>query len=194
MHKKLRVTLTAAAFAGSLVASLATAAFAVTIDEGTQVQCALQQSLDTKTAQDGDTFTCITNGLTDANDQPIHGTIYGHVSEVSAASYAHKAHMKLNFDRIRLADGTRAPINASLIGVDKGQKTNGLRAATEIIGAMIAGNIIGKAMGTNYGGIVGTGAGVLYAANTANDITIPQYATVKMQVNTPVSTRRQTSE
>jgi hypothetical protein len=190
---KLRTALTAAALAGSLALSLATAAFAVTIEQNTQIQCTLQQGLDSKSAHDGDTFTCTTNGLTDADGQPIHGTIYGHLSEVNAASYGQKAHMKLNFDRIRLADGSSAPISASLIDVEKRNNTNGLRAATEIIGAMIAGNIIGKAMGTNYGGIVGTGAGILYAANTANDISVPQYATVKMNLNETVSTRRQAS-
>ena len=190
---KFRTALSAAALAGSLVASLATAALAVQIDSGSQVTCTLQQQLDSKTAHDGDTFTCTTNGLTDASGQAVHGTIYGHLSEVVASSYAHKAHMKLNFDRLQLADGTSAPMNAALVSVDKKQNTNALRVATEVVGAMIAGNIVGKAIGTNIGGIVGTGAGILYAANTASDVVVPQYANVKVQVNSTINTRRQAS-
>jgi hypothetical protein len=192
-YVKVRTALGAAALAGSLLATLATAAFAVTIDSGTQVSCALQQQLDSKTAHDGDTFTCTTTGLADASGQPIHGTVYGHLSEVTASSYSHKAHLKMNFDRIQLADGTTAPIDAALVSVDKKQNTNALRVATEVLGSMIAGNIVGKAIGTNLGGVVGTGAGILYAANTASDVVIPQYANVKMQLNQQINTRRQAS-
>ena len=191
MHVTIRTAVTAAALAGSLVASVATAALAVTIDSGTQIQCNLQQQLDSKTANDGDSFTCTTNGLTSADGTPLHGTVYGHVSEVVRSSYAHKAHIKLNFDRLQLADGTSAPLNASLVSVDKKQNTNALRAASEVVGAMIAGNIVGKWMGTNAGGIVGTGAGILYAANTASDVVIPQNANVKVQLNSTLDTRRQ---
>jgi len=191
MHVNVRTALTAAALAGSLVASLATAALAVQIDSGTQIQCTLQQQLDSKTAKDGDTFTCPTVGLVDANGQPIHGTVYGHLSEVVASSYTHKAHLKLNFDRIQLADGTSAPVSATLLAVDKKQNTNALRVASEVLGSMIVGNIVGKAIGTNLGGIVGTGAGILYAANTSSDVVIPQNATVKMSLTETLNTRRQ---
>ncbi|MBV9102669.1 MAG: hypothetical protein JO060_03705 [Candidatus Eremiobacteraeota bacterium] len=187
---KLRTALTAAALAGSLVTSLATAAFAVTINQGTQVNCTLQNQVDSK-MKDGDTFTCTTNGLRDANDNDVHGTIYGHISEVVAANYAKKAHVKMNFDRIRFSDGSSAPIDASLVSVDKRNQTNGLRAATTIVGAMIAGNILGKAIGTNIGGLLGTGAGVLLASNTGSDIVVPQYANVKLSLNRTLNTRRQ---
>lgn len=188
---KIRTLLTAVALAGSLVASVTTSAFAITLESGTQIQGVLQSELSSKSAKDGDTFTMTTLNATDAGGQPIHATIYGHVSEVVSSSYSHKAHMKLNFDRIRLADGTSAPLNASLLAVDKKQNTNALRVATEVLGSMIAGNIVGKAIGTNIGGIVGTGAGILYAANTASDVVIPQNANIKIQLNSPLNTREQ---
>jgi hypothetical protein len=190
----IRTTVTATALAGALMASLCSAAFAVTIESGTQIQATLQNELTSKDAKDGDTFTMTTVNATDANGQPVHATIYGHLSEVVQSSYAHKAHMKLNFDRVRLADGTSAPLSASLLAVDKKQNTNALRVATEVLGAMVAGNIVGKAIGTNIGGIVGTGAGIIYAANTASDIVIPQGANVKIQLDQTLVTRPQASQ
>jgi hypothetical protein len=191
MRMRFRTAFTAAALAGSLFVSVATAALAVTLDSGSQIQCNLQQQLDSKTAKDGDTFTCTTANLTDASGQPVHGTVYGHLSEVVASSYTHKAHMKLNFDRLVLADGTSAPVNAQLVSVDKKQNTNFLRAASIVVGSMVAGNVVGKWVGTNIGGMLGFGTGVLYAANVASDIVVPQYANVKISLTSTLTTRQQ---
>ena len=191
---KLRTAIGAAALTGTLVASLAASALAVTIDAGTQISGSLQQQIDTKTARDGDTFTMTTNGLTDAAGAPVNATIYGHLSEVVASSYTHKAHVKMNFDRIQFADSSSAPVSAALVAVDKKQNTNFLRAASEVVGAMVAGNVVGKWAGTDIGGVIGAGTGILYAANTASDIVLPQYANVKISLTQNIESRQQATQ
>jgi hypothetical protein len=54
---------------------------------------------------------------------------------------------------------------------------------------MIVGNILGKAVGTNLGGLIGAGGGFVYANNLKTNITIPRGSTVTLQLNSGVYPR-----
>jgi hypothetical protein len=154
----------------------------VDMDAGTLISGHVEREISSKTAQDGDRFAV----RTDAGS-----VIFGHVSQVSRANVGRKAHLALNFDRIRFSDGTSAPIRAKLVSVEKKAKTNYVRAAGTVLGGMIAGNILGKALGTNAGGALGVVGGGLLAANTASDIDVPQGSAVEVQLTEPLVLRRQ---
>ena len=63
--------------------------------------------------------------------------------------------------------------------------------AGQALGGMIVGNILGKAVGTNAGGVVGLAGGALLASNTAYDIDIPAGSQVRMTLTQPLMSRRQ---
>jgi hypothetical protein len=188
---KLRSTLTAATLAAGLFASLAAAAGAVTFDQNSQVSGTLQNDLSSQTSKDGDTFTLVTDSAPTADGQVVHATIYGHVSEVVKSGLTQKAHIKLNFDRVALADGSSAPIDAKLVSMQAKQKTNAVKAIGAVVVGDLLGNYIGKHMDSNIGGIIGAGTGILYAATMASDVVVQQGSTVTLQLNQPVTIRPQ---
>jgi hypothetical protein len=152
-------------------------AFAGAIDTGTLIDGRLQQELSSRNAQDGERFTVQTNK---------GSVIYGHLSEVARANIGRKAHLKLNFDRIRFASGRTEPLSAKLVSVSTKAQPNYTRAAGTVLGGMIAGNIIGKALGTNAGGLFGAIGGGLLAVNTTSDIDVPAGSSVEIQLTEPL--------
>jgi hypothetical protein len=179
--KVLNWTAIVAALAVS-AAPVASLAVNVSMDSGTLISGHVEREISSKTAQDGDRFAMRTDS---------GAVIYGHVSQVSRANIGRKAHLLLNFDRIRFSDGTSAPIGAKLVSVSKQAKTNYVRAAGTVLGGMFAGNMLGKALGTNAGGALGVVGGGLLAANTASDINVPQGAAIEVQLTQPLVVRRQ---
>jgi|SRR5579875_1096436 len=149
----------------------------VNFPAGATLTATLQNEINTKTAQDGQPFTMKT---------PSGSTIYGHLSEVVAATVTKKAHVKLNFDTIQFDDGMRAPLAAELASIAQKKQTSYLQAAGQAVGGMIAGNIVGKAMGTNVGGLIGLAGGALLAANTSYNIDIPAGAAARITLTAPL--------
>jgi hypothetical protein len=139
----------------------------VDLDAGTVISGHVTQEISSKTAQDGQRFSIETDG---------GSVIHGHLAQVARANIGRKAHLQLVFDRIRFSDGTSAPLHATLVSVTKKAQPNYVRAAGTVLGGMIAGNILGKALGTNAGGLIGAAGGGLLAANTTSDIDIPHAA------------------
>jgi hypothetical protein len=173
-----------ALLAALAVCSAPAAALAVNVsmEAGTLISGHVERELSSRTAQDGDRFAVRTDS---------GAVIYGHVSQVARANIGRKAHLLLNFDRIRFGDGTTAPIEAKLVGVNKKAKTDYVRAAGTVLGGMFAGNMLGKALGTNAGGALGIVGGGMLAANTASDIEVPQGASIEVQLTEPLVVRRQ---
>ncbi len=152
------------------------------LDRGSLIDGHITREISSKTAEDGDRFSI----RTDAGS-----TIYGHLTQVARANIGRKAHLTLNFDRIRFADCSSEVIDAKLVSVSTQHKTNYVRAAGTVLGGMIAGNILGKAIGTNAGGALGVVGGGLLAANTASDIVIPEGSPVEVQLTQPLRMREQ---
>ena len=159
-----------------LLPSIAAAA-TVNYPAGSTIDAKLQQEISTKSAQEGQRFTMLTAS---------GSKIYGHLSEVVAASPARKAHVKFNFDLIQFDDGTRTTLHASLAGITQKKATSYVTAAGEALGGMIVGNILGKKLGTNAGGLVGLAGGALLAANTAYNIDIPEGAAARIILTQPL--------
>src|SRR5579872_3639912 len=75
---------------------------------GSAISGALQQEINTKTAQSGQRFTLVTGS---------GSTIYGHLSNVNRANIGRKASVTLNYDSIRFPNGATAAMNATTAGV-----------------------------------------------------------------------------
>jgi hypothetical protein len=189
-----RTTITAATLTAALVAGLASAAGAVTFDQSSQISGTLQSDLSSKTAKDGDTFTIVTTGAQTAAGTTVPVTIYGHVSEVVKSGLTQKAHIKLNFDKVALSDGSAAPIDAKLISMQPKQQTNAAKAIGAVVVGDLLGNWIGKSMGSNAGWAVGAGGGFLYAATMSSDVLVPAGSTVTMQLQQPVTILQQSTQ
>ncbi|HVA36110.1 MAG TPA: hypothetical protein VNJ51_00700 [Candidatus Dormibacteraeota bacterium] len=154
------------------------AALAATLTPGAEITGFTRAELNTKTARDGQRISIVTKS---------GSTIVGHLSEVVASTATKKAHMKLNFDTIRFADGSSAPIHAQVISVPNRKVYNLVTAGGEVLAGNIVGNVIGKKLGTNVGGLVGLIGGALYAYNTAANIVVPKDSPVVIRLTQPLN-------
>jgi hypothetical protein len=163
------------------VVMLATPTVALAMDvnfpTGATLDGRLQQEISTQRARDGQKFTMVT---------PSGSRIKGHLSEVQRANFGRKSHLKLNIDTITFTDETSLPISAEVIGVSQTKQTNYAQAAGTVLGSMIVGNIVGKAIGTNLGGLIGVAGGSLLAANTSQNIILSGDSFIRIRLKAPL--------
>jgi hypothetical protein len=156
----------------------------------------LEQNITSRTAQVGDPFVLDVQPPFPMDDARYQGAkVYGHVATVQRAGGMHKGGVSLGFDRLTLTDGTTAALQGQVLSFDaQGNKSNS--TAKTIVGGVvgqIVGNYIGKHIGTDVGGAVGAVGGAILAANSGQNITVPQGSTVSMKTTSPatVLSRRQ---
>lgn len=139
----------------------------------------LSNQLGTKTSKDGDTFT-----LAETKGGALTGaTIDGHVVGVVSAAPMRKPNMTLVFDDIRLADGTKEPVDVAVVSHREfDPKTHHLRT----IGMMLGGAIVAKHLAKGHAMLGAIGG---YAASQAikTDITVPAGATIELRFDQPVT-------
>ena len=196
MSRKALQALALAAVAAVPLAASAQSTGDILMPSQSVVTGSLEQSVNSKSSNVGDPFVLDVQAPYPADDARYQGAkIYGHVSAVTHASLSKKGVVQLATDRITLADGTTASLNTQILSVDpQGNKANS--TAKTIAGGIvgqIVGNYIGKHIGTDVGGAIGAIGGALYAANTGQNVTLPQGSTVSVKTTQPstVLSRRQ---
>lgn len=162
----------------------------------TVITGSLEQTINSRTAQVGDPFVLDVQPPFPMDDARYQGArVYGHVATVQRAGGMKKGGVTLAFDRLTLMDGTTAALQGQVLSFDaQGNKANS--TAKTIAGGVIGqivGNYIGKHIGTDVGGAIGAVGGAILAANTGQNIQVPQGSTVSMKTTAPatVLSRRQ---
>ncbi len=179
-----------------LVGGIASAQSTLTLYQGAQINAKMRSTLDTATAQIGDRFVMDVVAPYPSGDPSFQGsTVVGEVKAVTRAGQGRKAAIKLQFDTLRLSDGTVVDISATATNNQQTKDLrNGGKVALSTIGGMLLGNIIGKTIfHTGGGGLVGAAGGFLYGYNSKSNFKIPQGSTVQIQLNQNVTIRRQAS-
>ncbi|MGB8266871.1 MAG: hypothetical protein WCE44_11140 [Candidatus Velthaea sp.] len=160
-------------------AFLPLAAFAA-IAPGTQFSGTLDRVIDSGSAQVGDPF--VLSNVQSADGTIAGARIYGRVAEVRRAGQGARPQVRLAFDRLVTAHGYRYDLNARVTGMTVNTKSNTGREVLTSVGGMLLGNILGKAVGTNMGGLLGAAGGFLYAKNYKNNVSVPAGSTITLQV------------
>jgi hypothetical protein len=162
----------------------------------TVISGSLEQTINSRNAQVGDPFVLDVQPPFPMDDARYQGAkVYGHVATVQRAGGMKKGGVSLAFDRLTLTDGTTAALQGQVLSFDaQGNKSNS--TAKTIVGGVvgqIVGNYIGKHIGTDVGGAVGAIGGAILAANTGQNIQVPQGSAVSMKTTAPatVLSRRQ---
>lgn len=192
-------------FRNALMALTAMAAFAattftasaqqtMTLYQGAQVNGKLRQDINTGTAHVGDHFVMDVVAPYPSGDPRYNGAIItGTVASVTPAGQGVTPKIQLQFDTLRLSDGSVAELDASVSQQQQKQDSrNGGHVALSTIGGMIAGNIIGKTIfHTSGGGAVGAVGGFLTGYNKKSNFTLPAGSNLQITLNQNVTIRRQ---
>ena len=172
------------ALATWLFASALPIAAAAQVTPGTSLTGSLAATLDSKTAQNGQTFT-----LTSAHspNHDINGaTVYGHVQSVQRAGQGTRAKIELAWDKINARSGNVYRITAETTNVQVTTKNNGTKEAAAAGGGALVGGLIGGRLGAVAGG----GGSYVYAKNSRQNTDIPQGSLVTLKVLTSGSPTR----
>ena len=177
--KKFFIT-TGAVMAIALLATIDTAsADNVLAKKGSEVDGTLQQTLNSKTNHDGDTFTLLQRDTFFHHNEMLHGAVLeGHLENVTPASATHKATMVVVFDDVKLPDGSTASIDPRIKSLSTFEpKTHHIRDVGLIVGGAVAGHMMAK---HSHGGAAGAAAGFALASTMKSDIKVKSGTLVKL--------------
>ena len=181
-----------AAFVGTTFA--ASAQQTQTLYQGAQINGRIRTTIDTGTAHVGDRFVMDVVPPFPAGDPSYQGAVIGgEVTSVTRAGQGTKPALGLQFDYLRLADGSTVDISATMTQDQrKTEEANGGHVALTTIGGMILGNIIGKTVfQSNAGGAVGAAGGLLYGVNQKTNFQLPEGSNMQLTLNKTVVIRHQ---
>ena len=181
-----------AAFVGSTM--LASAQETLTLYQGAQINGRLRTTIDTGNAHVGDRFVMDVVPPYPSGNPAFQGAIIsGEVTSVTRAGQGTKPALGLQFDYLRLADGSTVDISASMTQDQRKQETaNGGHTLLTTVGGMLLGNAIGKTIfHTGGGGVVGAAGGLLYGINKKTNFQLQQGSDVQVTLNQTVTIRRQ---
>ena len=185
-----------ASFVGSTM--IASAQETLTLYQGAQINGRLRTTIDTGTAHVGDRFVMDVVPPYPSGNPAFQGAIIsGEITSVTRAGQGTKPALGLQFDYLRLNDGSTVDISASMTQDQRKQETataNGAHTVLTTLGGMLLGNAIGKTIfHTGGGGVVGAAGGLLYGINKKTNFQLQQGSNVQITLNQNVTIRRQAS-
>lgn len=184
-----------ASFVGTTM--IASAQQTLTLYQGAQINARMRTTLDSGSAHVGDRFVMDVVPPYPSGNPAFQGAIIsGEVTSVTRAGQGTKPALGLQFDYLRLADGSTVDISASMTKDQrKQQQANGGHVALTTLGGMLLGNAIGKTIfHTGGGGIVGAAGGLLYGMNKKSNFQLPSGSDVQITLNQTVTIRRQSGQ
>jgi hypothetical protein len=166
----------------------------LTLYQGAQINARMRTTIDTGKAHVGDRFVMdVVPPYPSGNPAFQGGIIAGEVTSVTTAGQGRKPSLGVQFDYLRLADGSTVDISATMTDDQrKDEHKNGFKVALSTLGGMLLGNAIGKTVfHTGGGGAVGAAGGLLYGLNGKSNFQLPSGSNVLITLNQTVTIRRQ---
>ncbi len=171
--------------AGSSAQTAANGTGATLVKAGTVYNGKLQQEINSKTSHSGDTFVLVETDTLFHKDPALHGsTIDGHLENVTPAGMGHKPGMTIVFDDIKMADGTKAPVNVTLLSMNEfNAKSHKMRTLGLMAGGAVAGHMAAHAAGKKHGGLLGAAGGYALSQEMKSDIDVKPGTVVQVKFN-----------
>lgn len=157
----------------------------VLVNAGTRYYGKLDKAIGTKVSHDGDAFTLTHTDTFFHKNAALDGSVIdAHVENVRSAGPMRKPAMTIVFDDIRLPDGTKEPVNASIVSWKQfDPKTHHMRT----IGMMIGGAVAGHMTHRRHGGLLGAAGGYALSQTLKTDVEVPAGTVVELRLNAPVT-------
>jgi hypothetical protein len=136
---------------------------------GITIYTDLQQELSTGKNKNDDKFIAkIQNSSVSKYPALKDAIIEGHVENVAKAAKGKKATFNLYFDGIKLKNGNKIPVDATLVNTRIEGKTKGqfLKNTGLILGGAIAGHFIGNKADFKHGGLTGAAAATAFVLSS----------------------------
>ncbi len=136
---------------------------------GIMLNTDLEQELSTGKNKNNDKFVAkIKNGSVSKYPALKDAVVEGHLENVSKAAKGKKATFNLFFDAIKLKNGDKIPVNATLVNTQVESKTKGkfLQNTGLILGGAVAGHFAGNKADFKHGGLAGAAAATAFVLSS----------------------------
>ena len=134
-----------------------------TLPIGTNIQVRMDNEINSKISSINDTFTATVSKpvtIREVEVLPIGAIIEGKILNVYPASAGKKdGRFEVKFETLRLANGTKLPIDGSLVNQNFLEDKSSSFTAISIFGGSLIGAVIGAIAGKGKGALIGAGAG-----------------------------------
>jgi hypothetical protein len=162
---------------------------AVSLNSGNLVTSSMNSTIDSGSAHVGDRFTMtVLTPYPGNNGNFTNAQLYGHVTNVVAASQGKNPVLAFNIDRIVLSNGRESSVSMQLQSQQTQRHNNLGNIAVTAVGGMIVGNMVAKTLfKSSLGGPAGLIAGALYANNKKTNVSLRQGSVVVTEVMTTVA-------
>jgi hypothetical protein len=149
----------------------------------------LNVPISTKTSHNGDAFTLSQTDTLFHKSPALHGAVIdGHVDGVTAAGPMRNPAMTIVFDDIRLADGTKEPVNVVLVSTKQfDPKSHRMRTIGLMIGGAATGHAIAARTGKKHGALTGAAGGYVLSQTLKTDVEVPAGSVVELRFKSPVT-------
>ena len=178
-------------FAPTMMPAVASAPRVVSLATGSMVDAKMNQTIDSGSAQIGQRFTMtVVAPYPQSNGQFANATLTGHVTNVVPAGQGTNPELAFAIDKIALADGATGHPILMVQSQETQRHDNTTNVAASALAGMLVGNWVGKAVfQSNAGGAVGAIAGVLYASNKKQNVSLTQGSQVVFEAQQTVALR-----
>jgi hypothetical protein len=160
------------------------------IPAGTAFTTDLQQEISTGKNRNNDRFTLkVKGGLADKNPALKDAQIEGHLEGVTKAERGKKAKLTLVFDAVKLKNGERYPIDATLVNTQVETKTKGkfLQNVGIVLVGATAGKFLGDKANFKQGAMAGGAAAAAYVLSSpGGEVVLKKGTDVKLKLKTPL--------
>jgi hypothetical protein len=155
------------------------------VPAGTEFYGKLERPIGSKMSKDGDTFSL---DETRAGDPALKGAIVdGHLEELQSAGPMRNPKMTVVFDDVRMADGTKLPVNVQLVNLKAfSPQTHRLRTIGMMIGGAMAGHALAAKTGTKHAALMGAVSGYALSQQLKTDIVVPAGTVLEVKFLSPV--------
>ncbi len=139
------------------------------IPAGTTIDTDLQKELSSGKNRNDEKFTIkVKNGSVGKYTVLKDATIEGHLENVTKAAKGKKAQLNLFFDDIKLKNGDKLPLDATLLNTKVETKTKGqfLKNTGIILGGTIAGHFVGDKANFKHGKLAGAAAATAFVLSS----------------------------
>lgn len=163
-------------------------AFVGTVPAGTTFDARLQTDLSSAKNHNQDQFILKEHHpLIGGNALLKDATIEAHLEDVVKAARGKKASLHIVFDDILFKDGTRLPLDATLINtkLETQTQSHALRNAATVVGGAVVGHYLGKRTGVQHGGAMGAASAAAYVfTSPGGDVMIHKGTDFKIKLKT----------
>lgn len=162
-------------------------AFVGSVPAGSTFDARLQTELSSAKNHDQDRFLLKEHHpLVGGNALLKDATIEAHLEQVVKAARGKKASLHIVFDDIIFKDGTRLPLDATLVNtkLESQTQSHALRNVATIVGGAVAGHYLGKKTGVQHGGTAGAAAAAAYVfTSPGGDVVLHKGTDFKIKLN-----------